>query len=174
MKKLTAAAIAATMALTVAAPAAEAAQVRVLNIYVPAIDQCTIVGSKYNGEFDLDDLDKAQKIYITPAKAREELERAKAGTGKSEFVDRMNFLAGLESSPVPTFEYEVVNAYRACANKQAYETDGITALSADMDQTSRQATFWTLISVGIVSVIGAVALPALKPMLPANIAAMLP
>lgn len=46
--------------------------------------------------------------------------------------------------------------------------------SSKMTQSERAATFWTPVALLIAGVLGAVALPALKPMLPANIAAMLP
>ncbi|MCQ4609932.1 MULTISPECIES: hypothetical protein [unclassified Corynebacterium] len=41
-------------------------------------------------------------------------------------------------------------------------------------QHERAVAFWTSIALLIAGVLGTVALPALEPMLPANIAAMLP
>lgn len=50
----------------------------------------------------------------------------------------------------------------------------VTHQSSKMSPSERAVAFWTPLAVGIVALLGAVALPALKPMLPANIAAMLP
>ena len=164
MKKFTTAAVAATMALGLTVPAAEAATVgKITN---------TMVNGKCVIETAVDGKVLARQT-VTPAQAQQELDSYKAGTG-SEFVDRLGFLSGIEESNEKTAEWEARNALAACTKNRNYGTDGITALSVAMDRTARLATFWTLTGVGLLTGAVALALPALKPMLPANIAAMLP
>ena len=164
MKKFATTALAATMTLGLVVPAAEAATViNTTNTMVNG--KCVIEVTGDGKVFD--------RQTITPAEAQQGLDAYKFSTG-SEFVDRLGFLSGIEESYRKTAEWEVRNAMTACTKSRNYGTDGITALSLGLDRTARLATFWTLTGVGLLAGAVALALPALKPMLPANIAAMLP
>lgn len=163
MKKIATAAVAATMTLGLAVPAAEAAEV------------VTVTNTMTNGNCVVEVRSGGTLTYketFTPSRAKAEL-AADPGDG-SELVDRLGFLSGIDASGQKTGEWEGRKAFTACTKSRNYKTDGITALSLGMDQTARLATFWTLTGVGLLTGIVALALPALKPMLPANIAAMLP
>ncbi|OIR41232.1 hypothetical protein [Corynebacterium sp. NML120713] len=163
MKKFATAAVAATMALGLAAPAAKAA------------DTVTVTNTMVNGNCVIKVLDGGTLTYnqtFTPTQAEAEL-AADPGDG-SEFADRLGFLSGIDEGSWKTAKWESRKAMSACTKSRNYKTDGITALSLRMDRTARLATFWTLTGVGLLTGIVALALPALKPMLPANIAAMLP
>ena len=72
------------------------------------------------------------------------------------------------------YDIEYMKSQIACAKGENYEASFITQQSSKMKQSERTAAFWTPVALLIAGVLGAVALPALKPMLPANIAAMLP
>ncbi|WPJ91793.1 hypothetical protein [Corynebacterium sp. UMB2355A] len=72
------------------------------------------------------------------------------------------------------FEREYRRALEACATGREYETNKLLQQSSKMTQSERAAAFWTPVALLFAGVLGAVALPTLKPMLPANIAAMLP
>lgn len=72
------------------------------------------------------------------------------------------------------FFREYQRALEACAAGREYETSAALQQSSKMTQSERAAAFWTPVALLIAGILGAVALPALKPMLPANIAAMLP
>lgn len=80
----------------------------------------------------------------------------------------------LKELPDVLYAIEYQKAKIACGKGEDYQTNFITQQSSKMTQAGRAATFWTPIALLIAGVLGAVALPALKPMLPANIAAMLP
>lgn len=72
------------------------------------------------------------------------------------------------------YEIEFTKSKIACAKGENYEASFITQQSSKMKQSERAAAFWTPVALLFAGVLGAVALPTLKPMLPANIAAMLP
>lgn len=80
----------------------------------------------------------------------------------------------LRNTKYQMFEREYRRALNACATGREYETNKLLQQSSKMTQSERAAAFWTPVALLIAGVLGAVALPALKPMLPANIAAMLP
>ena len=82
--------------------------------------------------------------------------------------------SGLQNTKHQMVEREYRRMAEACANGRAYETNKLLQQSSKMTQAGRAAMFWTPVALLIAGVLGAVALPALKPMLPANIAAMLP
>ncbi|WP_421628767.1 hypothetical protein [Corynebacterium pseudogenitalium] len=72
------------------------------------------------------------------------------------------------------YDIEYLKSHIACAKGENYEASFITQQSSKMKQSERAAAFWTPVALLFAGVLGAVALPTLKPMLPANIAAMLP
>ncbi|MCO6394615.1 MULTISPECIES: hypothetical protein [Corynebacterium] len=80
----------------------------------------------------------------------------------------------LKEFPELLYTIESFKSYIACAKGENYEASFITQQSSKMTNAGRAATFWTPVALLIAGVLGAVALPTLKPMLPANIAAMLP
>lgn len=199
MKKIAAVALAATMTIGVMAPTAgaEARKPTLDDFMVSAplgnkmlnADTCEITRtdaktagefldgtypypvdkSEYTKEFQTEylpsyenDLKKAQEKF------RPQLIRfytgTTAGLGYEELWDIADAI----------YRIEELKAYIACAKGENYEASFITQQSSKMTQAGRAATFWTPIALLIAGVLGAVALPALKPMLPANIAAMLP
>ena len=164
MKKFATAAVAATMALGLTVPTAEAATV--INTTNTMVNGKCVIEVTGDGEV-------LSHQTTTATEAQQALDAYKFSTG-SEFVDRLGFLSGIEENYQKTAEWEVRNALTACTKSRNYGTDGITALSLGLDRTARLATFWTLTGVGLLAGVVALALPALKPMLPANIAAMLP
>lgn len=193
MKKIVAAALAATMTVGALAPTAGADEYsNIPGAYAISKfenNKCWIQ-ARIDGEV-IDD------ISVTPAEAAQELrtykkidEKLKAEgherlagtahllrflTGTDDNRDDIDLIAsGVPHTKQQLYQREVRRALEACATGRTYETNKLLQQSSKMTQSERAAAFWTPAALLIAGVLGAVALPALKPMLPANIAAMLP
>lgn len=195
MKKMAAAALAATMTAGAMAPTAG------------ADEYSNIPGAYAINKFENNkcwieariDGESHASAHVTPAEAADELRELKEDTEKAKAEGReyyagtahlLRFITGTDDTRTDVdldlgirdvantkqhlFEREVRRALEACATGREYETNKLLQQSSKMTQPERAAAFWTPVALLIAGVLGAVALPALKPMLPANIAAMLP
>ncbi|MDK8364303.1 MULTISPECIES: hypothetical protein [unclassified Corynebacterium] len=179
MKKIAAAALAATITVGALAPTA-GAQITNQGFVFPVTN--TMVG----GTCLIKGVPGSPAPY-TPDQAAaqipifaEDASKTDNGQSTSPRELRAKFFAGvLSGNEAAINEYSVglaeyVRALEACAAKKDYKSDAVITQSSKMTPSERAAAFWTPLAVSIVALLGTVALPALKPMLPANIAAMLP
>lgn len=190
MKKIAAAALAATMTVGALTPTAGADEYS--NIPGPYVtnkfknNKCWIE-ARLDGEKDGPGTPyTAAEAADTLREFNEEVEKDKA-KGRESYAGTahlLRFITGTDDTrtnlrdALNTKEQlltrEYLRALEACAAGREYETNKLLQQSSKMTQSERAAAFWTPVALLIAGVLGAVALPALKPMLPANITAMLP